>query len=191
MTNLWRIQQTAYVQNQGTSLHLCKNHKHPIWSLRCPVNLQHCQQSDREKIQWHRYYRKYRQMHSISLTISLSKWIQHLFLIVLLQHTTKPRKQTTIVHLDFYLTFYLLDHFLQPKDKNTQHKLKISHLIVYNFSSLIIISYFQSDIHTHHEAMELGFSSCQTWLKKVNLMPPPSPSKSVTILFYSQDRPGG
>lgn len=65
----------------------------------------------------------------------------------------KTKKETTIV-LDFYLTFYSLDHFLQPKDKNTQHKLKISHLIVYNFSSLIIILYFQSDIHTHLEAME-------------------------------------
>lgn len=88
----------------------------------------------------------------------------------------------------FYLTFYSLDHFLQPKDKNTQHKLKISHLIVYNFSSLIIISYFQSDIHTHLEAMELRFSSiCQSWLKEVNLMPSPSPNKSDTIC---QDRPG-
>lgn len=105
----------------------------------------------------------------------------------------KPRKQTTIVQLDFYLTFYSLDHFLQPKDKNTQHKLKISHLIVYNFSSLIIISYFQSDIHTHLEAVELRCSAptCQTWLEKVNLMPPPSPQKTNhTILFYSQDRPG-
>lgn len=27
--------------------------------------------------------------------------------------------------------------------------------------------------------------------KKVNLMPPPFPNKSVTVLFYSQDRPGG
>lgn len=52
-----------------------------------------------------------------------------------------------------YFTFYLLDDFLQPKDKNTQHKLKISHLIVYNFSCLVISSYFQSDIHTHLEAM--------------------------------------
>ena len=74
------------------------------------------------------------------------------------------------------LTFYSLDHFLQPKDKNTQHKLKISHLIVYNFSSLIIILYFQSDIHTHLEAKEPRFSSIwQSWLEKVNLMPPPSP----------------
>lgn len=26
--------------------------------------------------------------------------------------------------------------------------------------------------------------------KKVKLMPPPFPNKSVTVLFYSQDRPG-
>lgn len=69
-------------------------------------------------------------------------------LIFLIEQTPKPRKQTTIVQLDFYLTFYLLDHFLQLKDKNTQHKLKISHLIVYNFSSLIII-FILSVWHSH------------------------------------------
>lgn len=79
-----------------------------------------------------------------------------------------PKTKRTNFRGSTSLTFYLLDHFLQPKDKNTQHKLKISHLIVYSFSSLIIISYFQSDIHTHLEAMELGSSSTrQTWLEKM------------------------
>lgn len=80
--------------------------------------------------------------------------------------TTHQTKNTSsIIELHFYLTFYLLDHFLQPKDKNTQHKLKISHLIVYSFSSLIS-SYFQSDIHSLLEAMEPRNCFCQSWREK-------------------------
>lgn len=103
-------------------------------------------------------------------------------------------KKTNYCSLTSFLFdfFYLLDHFLQPKDKNTQHKLKISHLIVYNFSYLII-SYFQSDIHTHLEAMELGFSStCQCWLEKVNLMPTPKTQQiSYHIVLQSGQVGGG
>lgn len=55
-------------------------------------------------------------------------------------HSSKhsPKTKTTIGPIFYWSFLYLLDHFLQPKDNNTQHKLKISHLIVYNFSSSII-----------------------------------------------------
>ncbi len=119
------------------------------------------------------------------------KWAQHSFLIDQTQ-TPKPRKQTTIVQLDFYLTFYSLDHFLQPKDKNTQHKLKISHLIVYNFSSLIII--FILSVWHSHSPWSHG-TGIQFNMSNLTGKSEPhastSPNKSVTILFYSQDRPGG
>lgn len=76
------------------------------------------------------------------------------FLFSRLLHTRPQSTKENYRSSCRFLTFYSLDHFLQLKD-NTQHKLKISHLIVYNSSSLVILLYFQSDIHTHLEATEL------------------------------------
>lgn len=76
--------------------------------------------------------------------------------------------------------------FSNPKTENTEHELKIFHLIVYNF--YLIIPYVQSDIHTHLEALELGFcSTCQTGEKKPHLQV----TSTDTIKIYSEDRPGG
>lgn len=57
------------------------------------------------------------------------------------------QENKTWLQLDFHLTFYLLYHFLQPNVKNTQHKLKISHLIVHNV--LIFYHFTLSVWHSH------------------------------------------
>lgn len=89
-----------------------------------------------------------------------------------------PNLQEKLASARFALfyTFYLFDHFLQPRDKNTEHKLKIFHLIVYNF--YLIISYVQSDIHTHLEVKELGLcSTCQTGGNLINSRPQQLPKR--------------
>lgn len=98
--------------------------------------------------------------------------------------THQTKNNSSIIELHFYLTFYLLDHFLQPKDKNTQHKLKISHLIFYSFSSLIS-SYFQSDIHSLLEAMEPKNWFVKGDKKKSEPHAFANPKNNLDIFFFS------